>query len=85
MLIVLTISIAITVMRFGVRVLQDNFVAELTTNYKNSAEFMAFYGLLNFYLHTMAYVYSPSRNAVFGKFLMRGVLVIARLFISTFF
>lgn len=65
MLIVLSISIAITIMRFGTRVLQDNFVAELTTSYKNSAEFMAFYGLLNFYLHTMAYVYSPSRNAVY--------------------
>lgn len=64
MLAVLTTSIVI-VMRFGVRVLEDNFVAELTTTYKNSSEFMAFFGLLNFYLYTMAYVYSPSKNAVF--------------------
>ncbi|KAJ8315170.1 hypothetical protein KUTeg_007320 [Tegillarca granosa] len=38
MLIVLSISIAITVMRFGAAALQDNFVAELSTNYKNSAD-----------------------------------------------
>eukprot|EP00058_Branchiostoma_floridae_P005118 XP_002590606.1 hypothetical protein BRAFLDRAFT_83753 [Branchiostoma floridae] len=28
------------------------------------AEFLSFYGLLNFYLYTMAYVYSPSKNAL---------------------
>ncbi|GAB6032821.1 hypothetical protein CHUAL_012023 [Chamberlinius hualienensis] len=64
MLFVISISIAITVMRFGVQVLQDNFISELTTNYKNSAEFMAYYGLLNLYLYVMAFVYSPSPNAV---------------------
>uniref|UniRef100_T1J7Y3 17S U2 SnRNP complex component HTATSF1 n=1 Tax=Strigamia maritima TaxID=126957 RepID=T1J7Y3_STRMM len=64
MLIVLSISITITVLRFGVSELQDNFVAELTTNYKNSVEFMSFYGLLNFYLYVMAYVYSPSQTAL---------------------
>ncbi|KAF4519594.1 hypothetical protein B566_EDAN003761 [Ephemera danica] len=65
MLIVLSISITITVLRFGVGILEDNFVAELSTTYKNSAEFMSFYGLLNFYLYTMAYVYAPSQPNVF--------------------
>ncbi|XP_022290113.2 transmembrane protein 181-like isoform X1 [Crassostrea virginica] len=63
MLIVLSISIAITAMRFGSAALQDNFVAEISTNYENSIEFVAFYGLLNFYMYTMAFVYSPSKNA----------------------
>ena len=67
MLIVLSISITITVMRFGAAALQDNFVAELSTNYKNSAEFVSFYGLLNFYMYTMAFVYSASKNALYGK------------------
>ena len=67
MLIVLCISIAITVMRFGLNALQDNFVAELSTHYQNSAEFLSFFGLLNFYMYTMAFVYSPSKNAVYGK------------------
>ena len=69
MLIVLSISIAIMVLRFGMSVLKDNFVAELSTHYQNSAEFLSFYGLLNFYMYTMAFVYSPSKNAVFGTFL----------------
>jgi hypothetical protein len=67
MLIVLSLSITITVLRFGFGILEDNFVAELSTTYKNSAEFMSFYGLLNFYLYTMAYVYAPSENNIFGK------------------
>uniref|UniRef100_A0A4W3IJN2 Transmembrane protein 181 n=1 Tax=Callorhinchus milii TaxID=7868 RepID=A0A4W3IJN2_CALMI len=57
--IVLVISIVILYLRFGSRVLQDNFVAD------PPAEFLSFYGLLNFYLYTLAYVYSPSKNAVY--------------------
>uniref|UniRef100_A0A0E9XKX9 Wntless-like transmembrane domain-containing protein n=1 Tax=Anguilla anguilla TaxID=7936 RepID=A0A0E9XKX9_ANGAN len=54
-------------LRFGAKVLQDNFVAELSTHYQNSAEFLSFYGLLNFYLHTLAFVYSPSKNALYDS------------------
>lgn len=67
MLVVLSISIAITAMKFGAAALQDNFVAEISTNYENSIEFVAFYSLLNFYMYTMAFVYSPSKNAQYGK------------------
>ncbi|XP_055246978.1 transmembrane protein 181 isoform X2 [Gorilla gorilla gorilla] len=63
--VVLVISIAILYLRFGAQVLQDNFVAELSTHYQNSAEFLSFYGLLNFYLYTLAFVYSPSKNALY--------------------
>ncbi|XP_028914038.1 transmembrane protein 181 isoform X1 [Ornithorhynchus anatinus] len=63
--VVLIISIAILYLRFGAQVLQDNFVAELSTHYQNSAEFLSFYGLLNFYLYTLAFVYSPSKNALY--------------------
>ncbi|KAH8346581.1 hypothetical protein KR084_005485 [Drosophila pseudotakahashii] len=59
MLFVLSISITVTTCRFGFGILEDNFVASLNTTYRSSAQFMCFYGLLNFYLYTMAYVYSP--------------------------
>lgn len=84
-LLVLSISISVTVFRYGIGVLQDNFIAQLSTNYRNSSEFsklyfsiftvrvanffffaVALYGLLNFYIFTMAYVYSPTNNAVLG-------------------
>eukprot|EP00069_Balaena_mysticetus_P014024 bmy_22209T0 len=90
--VVLIISIVILYLRFGAQVLQDNFVAELSTHYQNyiflwkdvrcqahtpvewvalqacemsPAEFLSFYGLLNFYLYTLAFVYSPSKNALY--------------------
>ncbi|XP_033875115.1 transmembrane protein 181-like isoform X1 [Acipenser ruthenus] len=65
--VVLVISIAILYLRFGAKVLQDNFVSELSTNYQNSAEFLSFYGLLNFYLYTLAFVYSPSKNGLYNS------------------
>jgi hypothetical protein len=71
MLIVLAVSLCVTILRFGVGVLEDNFVAELSTNYKSSAQFMSFYSLLNFYLYTMAYVYSPAKGTLFGEFTPR--------------
>ncbi|XP_030890139.1 transmembrane protein 181 isoform X3 [Leptonychotes weddellii] len=60
-----SVPIVILYLRFGAQVLQDNFVAELSTHYQNSAEFLSFYGLLNFYLYTLAFVYSPSKNALY--------------------
>ncbi|KAM6367332.1 LOW QUALITY PROTEIN: transmembrane protein 181 [Alca torda] len=62
--VVLVISIVILYLRFGAQVLQDNFVAELSTHYQNYP-FLSFYGLLNFYLYTLAFVYSPSKNALY--------------------
>ncbi|XP_068198235.1 transmembrane protein 181 isoform X2 [Antennarius striatus] len=65
--VVLVISMVILYLRFGSKALQENFVAELSTHYQNSAEFLSFYGLLNFYLYTLAFVYSPSRNALYDS------------------
>ncbi|XP_051908000.1 transmembrane protein 181 isoform X2 [Hippocampus zosterae] len=65
--VVLAISLVILYLRFGAKALQDNFVAELSTHYQNSAEFLSFYGLLNFYLYTLAFVYSPSKNALYDS------------------
>ena len=67
MVFVFSVSIAILVLRFGKRVLDENFVSDISTRYGSAAEFLTFYGLLNFYIYTMAYVYSPSRNALTGK------------------
>lgn len=67
MLVVLSISLTITVLRFGVGVLEDNFVAQLSTHYNSSAQFMSFYGLLNFYMYAMAYVYSPGSHSLNGN------------------
>ncbi|UYV60779.1 TMEM181 [Cordylochernes scorpioides] len=63
-LVTLAVSVAVTALRFGLSAaLEDNFAAQLSTTYSSSVQFMASYGLLNFYLFTMAYVYSPSPTA----------------------
>lgn len=62
MIFVLSITITVSMCRFGFGILEDNFVASLNTTYKSSAQFMCFYGLLNFYVYTMAYVYSPPNS-----------------------
>ena len=63
MLCVVSISIIITSLRFGSGIIEENFVPELASRYKNSVEFLSFYSLINLYLYTMAYVYSPAKNA----------------------
>ncbi|XP_063850900.1 transmembrane protein 181-like isoform X1 [Scylla paramamosain] len=71
MVVVVCVGVTITVLRFGVGVLEDNFVAQLSTHYESSAQFMAFYGLLNLYIFTMAYVYSPSERALMETHILK--------------
>ncbi|KAK4881924.1 hypothetical protein RN001_005243 [Aquatica leii] len=71
MLFVLIISFIITGLRFGVGILEDNFVAQLSTKYSSSAHFMSFYGLLNLYVYTMAYVYSPDNGEIYESTLTK--------------
>uniref|UniRef100_A0A7N5ZYX8 Transmembrane protein 181 n=1 Tax=Anabas testudineus TaxID=64144 RepID=A0A7N5ZYX8_ANATE len=67
--VVLVISMVILYLRFGAKALQDNFVAEFNDSLTPDipAEFLSFYGLLNFYLYTLAFVYSPSKNALYDS------------------
>ncbi|KPP64457.1 hypothetical protein Z043_117197, partial [Scleropages formosus] len=50
--IVLIISVVILYLRFGAKLLQDNFVAALSTHYKN---------------YILSFVYSPSKNALYDS------------------
>lgn len=68
MLFVFLISGTTTLLKFGIDILEDSFVTQLSTNYNSSAQFMAFYGLFNFYLYTMAYVYSPGNRSLQGNY-----------------
>ncbi|XP_076297596.1 transmembrane protein 181-like isoform X2 [Lasioglossum baleicum] len=57
----------VTAQQFGAGIFEDSFASRLTTYYRSSAQFMALYGLLNFYLYTMAYVYAPAYQEVYGQ------------------
>lgn len=48
-------------------------MGQLSTTYKSSADFMCFYGMINFYIITMSYVYSPVSGAHQGEIICRSI------------
>ncbi|XP_034939460.1 transmembrane protein 181 [Chelonus insularis] len=67
-MIVIGVCAIVTSRQFGAGVLEDSFASRLSTYYRTSAQFMALYGVLNFYLYTMAYVYAPGIQSVYGQY-----------------
>ena len=65
------------IIRFKSASLVSASVMDISSNYENSAEFLAFYALFNLYLYTMAFMYSPSPHAIRGEFCQ---LVLIHLF-----
>lgn len=63
MISVVALSIAILAVRFGFSVLDKNFVPEYSTHSNSSLGFVSMFSLMNIYLYTMAFIYSPSKNA----------------------
>ncbi|XP_050534348.1 transmembrane protein 181 [Daktulosphaira vitifoliae] len=62
MAISLLICFIITYMRYGFGLIEDTFAADLNTEYMSSALFMTFYGIFNFYVYSLAAVYSPTKR-----------------------
>eukprot|EP00116_Pleurobrachia_bachei_P004084 sb/3464346/ len=65
--IILLISLVAMSLRFGRAFLERDIVMEITLRWNNAAEFLCFYSLFNFYLFTLAFVYSPSTNIMGPK------------------
>lgn len=72
----------LAISKFTIGALQDNFIADLKTTYTTSAEFMAFYGMVNFSVYIMAYVYGPVHSTPIGKFWVIWFYLLAKNFIS---
>uniref|UniRef100_A0A915K065 Wntless-like transmembrane domain-containing protein n=1 Tax=Romanomermis culicivorax TaxID=13658 RepID=A0A915K065_ROMCU len=65
MLFTVIVTVAESTMKYGLApVLEDNFVAQLPTEYGSSVEFLSFYAFINSYIIIMAYVYAPSASVV---------------------
>ncbi|XP_066592166.1 transmembrane protein 181 [Prorops nasuta] len=56
----------IMIQQFGTDVSEFRFVSRFTAYYRTSAQFMALYSLLNFYVYTMVYVYAPVAKRLNG-------------------
>ncbi|XP_063724710.1 transmembrane protein 181-like isoform X2 [Symsagittifera roscoffensis] len=50
--------------RYGLRMTDgEAFGGGIMSRYSNAAEFLSLYSILNFYVYTLAFVYSPAKNA----------------------
>ena len=63
-MLVVIVTVLLTAAKFGIApTVEDHFVAQLSTTYGSSTDFIAVYSLLNLYLYTMAYVYAPPNGS----------------------
>ncbi len=47
--------------------IRQNLFEHITKNYRSTNEFTILYTMFNFYIYTLAYVYSPSENGTYGE------------------
>ncbi len=66
MLIVMLILIKIALFRIYSDPFRQNLFENFTKNYRNTVEFCALFSLLNIYVFTMTFAYSPSKDSL-GK------------------
>ncbi|CAF0711290.1 unnamed protein product [Brachionus calyciflorus] len=63
MLIVMTSLIIIAILRIKADSFKQSLFENFTKNYRNTVEFCALFSMMNFYIFTLAFVYSPAKNA----------------------
>lgn len=64
---VTTITILLALQSWGPAALQDHWAAQPKVAYDTSAPFMALYGLFNFKMYLLAYLFSPGIGSIHGK------------------
>ncbi len=67
MFIVIIAFSIIGILRFQSDAFRQSLFENFTKNYRNSTEFCAIFSLFNIYIYTLAFVYSPARNASMGN------------------
>jgi len=67
MLVVVTALVAIGLSRYRAEPFRQSLFENFTKNYHSSVEFCAIFSVFNFYMYTLAFVYSPAKNAAIGR------------------
>lgn len=67
MIVVISTLTLIAVLRVKSDPFRQNLFENFTKNYRNSVEFCAIFSLFNVYIYTLAFVYSPAKNAHHGN------------------
>lgn len=64
---VTVITALLALQGWGPAALQDHWASQPKINYDTSAPFMAMYGLFNFKMYILAYLFSPGGGSIHGK------------------
>lgn len=63
MLVVISTLVTIGISRYQSEPFRQSLFENFTKNYHSSVEFCAIFAVLNFYINTLAFIYSPAKNA----------------------
>lgn len=64
------ITMLLAIQGWGPAALQDHWAAQPKVHYDTSAPFMALYGLFNFKMYILAYLFSPGGGSIHGKIVL---------------
>lgn len=67
---------------WGPAALQDHWASQPKVHYDTSAPFMALYGLFNFMLYILAYLFSPGGGSIHGKSKIKNETVTNKKFVK---
>lgn len=71
MLFVIMTCSTIALLRIKSEPFRQSLFENFTKNYRNSIEFCAIFAIFNIYVYTLAFVYSPAKNASLGSFFLK--------------
>lgn len=63
MLVVISTLVTIGIYRYQTEAFRQSIFENFTKNYHSTFEFCAIFAIFNFYIYTLAFVYSPAKNA----------------------
>jgi len=66
MLFVIFVCSSIAFLRVKSEPFKQSLFENFTKNYRNTVEFCAIFAIFNIYVYTLAFVYSPAKNASLG-------------------
>lgn len=66
MLVVIITLVTIGISRYQSEPFRQSLFENFTKNYHSSVEFCAIFAVLNFYIYTLGFIYSPAKNASIG-------------------
>ena len=79
MFIVIGTLVVTGLLRMNMDPFRQSLFENFTKNYRNTIEFCTIFSLFNIYVYTLAFLYSPAKNASAGKRLLETATLLGRV------